>query len=149
MSEPLAELDQRFSDPGATATPWSVARKVLEAAQLSWITTVRVDGRPHVTPLVTVWLEDAVYFATGPGEQKAVNLNGNPKVAMLTGCNSWNEGTLSSRVRPGRSPTGGRSSASPPSGRPSGTANGSTEWWKADSQTSTTSSPAASFWCSR
>jgi general stress protein 26 len=92
MSEPLAELDQRFSDKGAAATPWSVARSVLETAQLSWITTVRADGRPHVTPLVTVWVDDAVYFATGPSEQKAVNLAGNPKVVMLTGCNSWNEG---------------------------------------------------------
>ena len=92
MSEPLAELDHRFSDKGAAATPWSVARRVLETAQLSWITTVRVDGRPHVTPLVTVWVDDAVYFATGPSEQKAVNLAGNSQVVMLTGCNSWNEG---------------------------------------------------------
>lgn len=92
MSEPLAELDQRFSDKSAAATPWPVARAVLETAQLSWITTVRADGRPHVTPLVTVWVDDAVYFATGPSEQKAVNLAGNPKVVMLTGCNSWNEG---------------------------------------------------------
>jgi general stress protein 26 len=92
MSEPLAELDQRFSDQGTAATPWSVARSVLETAQLSWITTVRADGRPHVTPLVPVWVDDAVYFATGPSEQKAVNLAGNPKVVMLTGCNSWNEG---------------------------------------------------------
>ena len=80
MTEPLAELDQRFSDQGAAATPWSVARSVLETAQLSWITTVRVDGRPHVTPLVTVWVDGAVYFATGPSEQKAVNLANNSQV---------------------------------------------------------------------
>ena len=30
------------------------------------ITTVRADGRPHVTPLVAVWLDDAIHFATGP-----------------------------------------------------------------------------------
>src|SRR5437762_11655012 len=92
MAEPIAELDERFSDPGATATPWSATREALEAAQLSWITTVRADGRPHVTPLVTVSLDDTLYFATGPSEQKAVNLAGNPKIVMLTGCNSWNEG---------------------------------------------------------
>ena len=57
MQEPVTELDVRFSDPGAKATPWAKARAALETAQLSWLTTVRADGRPHVTPLVSVWLE--------------------------------------------------------------------------------------------
>jgi hypothetical protein len=43
-------------------------------------------------PLVSVWLDDAVYFTTGPGEQKAVNLAGNPHVVMITGCNRWDQG---------------------------------------------------------
>jgi general stress protein 26 len=92
MDEPVAKLDERFSDPGAEATPWATAREVLETAQVSWVTTVRADGRPHVTPLVAVWLDDAVHFTTGPGEQKAVNLAGNPHVVMATGCNSWDQG---------------------------------------------------------
>ena len=77
--------------PGAKATPWAKAREVLETAQLSWVTTVRGDGRPHVTPLVSVWLDDAVHFTTGPGEQKAVNLASNPHVVMTTGCNRWDQ----------------------------------------------------------
>jgi general stress protein 26 len=92
MDEPVAKLDERFSDPGAEATPWATAREVLETAQVSWVTTVRADWRPHVTPLVAVWLDDAVHFTTGPGEQKAVNLAGNPHVVMTTGCNSWDQG---------------------------------------------------------
>lgn len=78
--------------PGAKATPWAKTREVLEAAQLSWVTTVRGDGRPHVTPLVSVWLDDAVHFSTGPAEQKAVNLASNPDVVMTTGCNRWDQG---------------------------------------------------------
>ncbi|HYY82193.1 MAG TPA: pyridoxamine 5'-phosphate oxidase family protein [Actinomycetes bacterium] len=92
MHEPVTKLDQRFSEPGAKATPWETARAVLETAQLSWVTTVRADGRPHVTPLVAVWLDDAVHFATGPLEQKAVNLAGNPHVVVTTGCNRWDQG---------------------------------------------------------
>jgi nitroimidazol reductase NimA-like FMN-containing flavoprotein (pyridoxamine 5'-phosphate oxidase superfamily) len=92
MLEPVTELDERFSDPGATATPWATARAVLEAAQLSWLATVRADGRPHLTPLVAVWLDDAVHFTTGPGEQKAVNLASNPQVVVTTGCNHWDQG---------------------------------------------------------
>lgn len=36
---------------------------------------MRADGRPHVTPLVAVWLDGAPHFSTGPAEQKAVNLS--------------------------------------------------------------------------
>jgi hypothetical protein len=45
-----------------------------------------------VTPLVGVWLDNAVYFTTGPEEQKAVNLAANPHVVLITGCNRWDEG---------------------------------------------------------
>jgi len=65
---------------------------VLETAELFWITTVRADGRPHVTPLVAVWLDDALYFSTGETEQKALNLRANPHVVLTTGCGTWNEG---------------------------------------------------------
>jgi hypothetical protein len=46
---PTAEFDSRFSDPEAGPTPWSEAAQVLEHAELYWLTTVRADGRPHVT----------------------------------------------------------------------------------------------------
>jgi nitroimidazol reductase NimA-like FMN-containing flavoprotein (pyridoxamine 5'-phosphate oxidase superfamily) len=92
MRAPVTTLDRRFSDADAVATSWEATRRVLEEAQLSWITTVRADGRPHVSPLVAVWLDDALYFATGPEEQKAVNLRTNPHVVLTTGCNGWEGG---------------------------------------------------------
>jgi general stress protein 26 len=92
MKKASAELDARFSEPGAVATEWDETRRVLEAAELFWISTVRADGRPHVTPLVAVWLDGAVHFTTGADEQKGVNLRGNPHVILMTGCNRWDEG---------------------------------------------------------
>jgi general stress protein 26 len=92
MSEPVTELDRRFSDPNAVATQWDDARDVLERAELFWITTVRRDGRPHVTPLVAVWLDGALHFSSGATEQKAVNLTHNPHVILTTGCNDWERG---------------------------------------------------------
>ena len=53
---------------------------------------LRADGRPHVTPLVAVWLDGALHFCTGAQEQKALNLTANPHVALTTGCNSWQDG---------------------------------------------------------
>lgn len=92
MDEPVTQLDERFSDPDAQPTTWAAARDVLEAAQLSWLSTVRADGRPHVTPLVAVWLDGALHFTTGPTEQKAHNLDENRNVVLTTGCNSWDRG---------------------------------------------------------
>ncbi len=92
MRAPLAKLDPRFSEPGSTAIAWEETRTTLETAELSWITTVRADGRPHVSPLVAVWFEDAAWFSTGETEQKARNLRANPHVVLTTGCGTWDRG---------------------------------------------------------
>jgi nitroimidazol reductase NimA-like FMN-containing flavoprotein (pyridoxamine 5'-phosphate oxidase superfamily) len=86
------ELDGRFSDPDSAATSWPEAVRVLEEAELYWLTTVRADGRPHVTPLIGVWQDGAVHFCTGLREQKARNLEGNRQVAITTGSNAWARG---------------------------------------------------------
>jgi Pyridoxamine 5'-phosphate oxidase len=92
MGMPVTALDKRFSDPKAVATSWDETRRALDEAELFWITTVRPDGRPHVTPLVAVWFDEALYFCTGSTEQKAVNLAASPHVILTTGCNRWDGG---------------------------------------------------------
>jgi nitroimidazol reductase NimA-like FMN-containing flavoprotein (pyridoxamine 5'-phosphate oxidase superfamily) len=92
MKEPISKVDVRFSDRDAVATSWEVTRSVLETAELFWITTVRGDGRPHVTPLVAVWSEDALYVSMGIDERKTLNLRRNAHVVLTTGCNDWDRG---------------------------------------------------------
>ena len=41
---------------------------------------------------MAVWLGETIYFCTGPGEQKARNLEHNPHVILTTGCNEWEHG---------------------------------------------------------
>jgi general stress protein 26 len=92
-TEPTAEqFDPRFSDPDAGATRWADAARVLDDAELYWLTTVRADGRPHVTPLIGVAQDGAVHFCTGLREQKARNLEHSPRVALTTGNNTWAQG---------------------------------------------------------
>jgi general stress protein 26 len=86
------KFDSRFSDPAAGPTPWSDAARVLEEAELYWLTTVRADGRPHVTPLIGLAENETVFFCTGLREQKARNLENNPRVALTTGGNTWAQG---------------------------------------------------------
>lgn len=90
--EPVAEPEPRFSSDGATPTAWTEARERLERAEVYWLATVRPDGRPHVTPLLSVLLDGALYFSTGPDERKAKNLARNPHCILATGCNSLDEG---------------------------------------------------------
>jgi pyridoxine/pyridoxamine 5'-phosphate oxidase len=91
-SEPTTRFDSRFSDPSAGPTPWADAARALQDAELYWLTTVRDDGRPHVTPLVGVVHDGAAHFCTGVGEQKARNLEHAAAVALTTGSNTWAKG---------------------------------------------------------
>ncbi|MFZ0249597.1 MAG: pyridoxamine 5'-phosphate oxidase family protein [Acidimicrobiales bacterium] len=83
-----------FSEPDATPVPWTAAIEQLRAADTYWLSTVRRDGRPHVTPLIGVWHADALWFATGPGERKAKNLAENPSCVLTTGCSDLVAGAL-------------------------------------------------------
>ncbi|TPQ17607.1 pyridoxamine 5'-phosphate oxidase family protein [Streptomyces sporangiiformans] len=90
--DPQAELDPRYSSEGAAAPAWPDVQALLLEAELFWISTVRPDGRPHVTPLPAVWADDALHFCTGPEERKARNLERNPNVVLTTGTNIWDKG---------------------------------------------------------
>ncbi|MFG2517666.1 pyridoxamine 5'-phosphate oxidase family protein [Streptomyces sp. NPDC048527] len=98
--EPTTELDARYSsainprpgDADVTATEWAEAQRQLEAAEIFWVSTVRPDGRLHVTPVIAAWHDGVLYFSTGPGEQKARNLAHDGHCALTTGRNSLTEG---------------------------------------------------------
>src|SRR5258708_9384100 len=87
MNEPITTLDTRHGVPRGGVTPWEQTRRVLETADLFWLSTVRADGRPHVTPLVAVWHDGAIHFTATDTAHKTVNLRGNPHVILTTGCN--------------------------------------------------------------
>ncbi|MGC4190252.1 MAG: pyridoxamine 5'-phosphate oxidase family protein [Thermomicrobiales bacterium] len=92
MLDPIATLDRRYSDATAEPAPWADAVAILDTAEIFWLSTVRAEGGPHVTPLIAVWVDDALWFATGAQEQKARNLAAQPRVAITTGCNAYASG---------------------------------------------------------
>ncbi len=71
MTTPVTVLDQRYSGETAQATSWADTLKVIQDAEPFRISTARADGRPHVTPLVAAWPDDALHFPAGYEEQKA------------------------------------------------------------------------------
>ena len=86
--QPVTTLHAGFSSPGAVATTWATGSLTLEKAEIYWVSSVRPDGRPHVTPLLGVWLDGAMYFCTGDQERKARNLELNPQCILTTGANN-------------------------------------------------------------
>ena len=88
---PTTTLDERFSE-GTEPVSWPDTVELLANAQMFTVTTVRADGRPHATPLVAVWHDDALHFCTGETEQKAHNLAANPNVLLTTGDGRWDAG---------------------------------------------------------
>jgi predicted enzyme related to lactoylglutathione lyase len=90
---PEATLDPRFSSEQAQPANWNEASAQLETAEVYWLSTVRSDGRPHVTPLLGLWLDKAFFFSTGPDERKARNLTRNASCVVTTGNNRLTEGT--------------------------------------------------------
>lgn len=88
----LGELDLRFSSEDASPVAWNDASEQLAKAEVYWLSTVRPDGRPHVTPLLAIWRDEAMYFCTGPSERKARNLEQNQHCVITTGCDALGEG---------------------------------------------------------
>ena len=86
MNEPITTPD-KHDGPDRVVTSWEETRRVLETAEVFWLSTVRADGRPHVTPLVAVWHDGAIHFTATDTAQKTVNLRGNPHVILTTGGN--------------------------------------------------------------
>ncbi len=90
--QPATELNESFSEPGASARPWTEVAEVLTTAEMFWLSTVRRDGRPHVTPLPAIWLDGTLYFCTGSHEQKSANLRVNPSCVLTTGTSDLRSG---------------------------------------------------------
>src|SRR5258708_36534729 len=92
MSERARARERRSSDAAGVVQSWEQTRRVLEPAELFWLSTVQTDGRPHVTPVVAVWHDGTIHFNSADTSQKAINLRRNPHVILTTGCNRWEEG---------------------------------------------------------
>jgi general stress protein 26 len=92
IAEPIAELNKGFSEPDTAARPWAEVADVLSKSEMFWLSTVRHDGRPHVTPLPAIWLDGTLHFCTGSHEQKAKNLDSDPRCILTTGTSQLRSG---------------------------------------------------------
>ncbi|MET0133366.1 MAG: pyridoxamine 5'-phosphate oxidase family protein [Kibdelosporangium sp.] len=92
VTEPSGQHVPEFSEPGSTAVPWADVERVLRESEMFWLSTVRRDGRPHVAPLPAMWLDGKLHFCTGEHEQKARNIESDPRCVLTTGSNTYRSG---------------------------------------------------------
>jgi len=81
MTEPSST--RNLDRYGSAELPWSRPREALakdtpETDLTFFVATVRADGRPHSAGVGGVWVDDALYFTSGPGTQKSRILAANP-----------------------------------------------------------------------
>jgi hypothetical protein len=70
------------------AAPWDTAEERLENPEKPrtyWLATVRDDGRPHVMPIIGMWMDEAFHFVSGERTLKARNLAREPRCVVVTG----------------------------------------------------------------
>jgi hypothetical protein len=71
------------------STPWEDARDRLASPgpddySHAWLATVRPDGRPHLMPIISFWMDGGLCFIVGERTRKARNLAANAWCAVGT-----------------------------------------------------------------
>jgi hypothetical protein len=80
--EPASE--QALGTDGGRPAPWAQARERLAASQAYWTATNHPSGRPHVRPVLAVWVDDALYIASDPAARKGRNLDADAHCSVAT-----------------------------------------------------------------
>ena len=75
------ERAPRLADVITTGAPedrdpmaWAMARDRLADERFYWLATVHPVGRPHVRPVLAVWMDGNLYTTSNPAAQKGRNL---------------------------------------------------------------------------
>jgi hypothetical protein len=95
--------EQNLDIYGHEPIPWSRALEQLEAyaraegqGRTYWLATAGSDERPHLAAVGALWVDDRLYFTSGPRTRKSRNLATNPNCAVsvsLDGIDVVVEGT--------------------------------------------------------
>src|SRR5438270_12598120 len=72
----MGEQEPRSTEAmGPQALAWAQTRAQLAGTRFYFLATVRPDGRPHVRPMLGVWVDGAFYTTSNPTARKARNLD--------------------------------------------------------------------------
>ena len=81
--DPSASVIASDAEPGTEPLPWEEVRQRFAAERWYWVATTGPGGRPHVRPVLAVWVHGKVYSTTSPGARKGRNLQAQPECSMV------------------------------------------------------------------
>lgn len=70
------------AEPGTEPLSWDEVRRCLDAERSYWVATAGPGGRPHVRPVLAVWVRAAIYSTTSLGARKGRNLELHPACSL-------------------------------------------------------------------
>lgn len=68
------------------AASWADARERLAKSSMYWVATEHPDGRPHVRPVLAVWVDGALHTTSSPTARKSKNLARNSQCVITASC---------------------------------------------------------------
>jgi Pyridoxamine 5'-phosphate oxidase len=80
--DPSAAVIASDAEAGTEPLSWEEVRQRFDAERWYWVATAGRHGRPHVRPVLAVWVHDKVYSTTSPGARKGRNLQARLECSM-------------------------------------------------------------------
>jgi hypothetical protein len=82
VSRPQTEPGYGIPESLDGTLTWDWARDRLTDSLIYWVATIHPAGRPHVSPMWGVWVDDAFWMEGGTGTRRARNLELNPEAVV-------------------------------------------------------------------
>jgi hypothetical protein len=82
MPGPEPKSATLIADDATTALDWEVVRDLLAAARLYWLATTHPTGRPHVRPVLAVWVDGLLYTTSTAASRKGRNLDADARCTV-------------------------------------------------------------------
>jgi len=79
---PTAKVIAAGGAAGAAPIRWDEAARLFAAERSYWVATTSDGGRPHVRPVLAVWIDERMYSTTSPAARKGQNLTSRPSAAV-------------------------------------------------------------------
>jgi hypothetical protein len=78
----IAEVIATDAAAGTAPIDWEEAVRLFSAERWYWVATTGDAGRPHLRPVLAVYLDERIYSTTSPAARKGRNLTRRPSAAL-------------------------------------------------------------------
>ena len=78
----IAKVIAADAAAGAVPIDWDQTSRLFAGARSYWVATTSDQARPHLRPVLAVWVDERIYSTTSPAARKGRDLVGNPAAAL-------------------------------------------------------------------